>query len=141
MRKFAFPLTDVMKYRDYERDQAQIELGRALATEGAIKRDIDALNQRDEESAATAKGSGDFRMIQSSHEFHAVVKQKTAVLMVQLNEAQKISEEKRGVMRAALQKSEAIHKLYDKQMEEYKEQCTHEEIETQDDIATSRYRR
>lgn len=140
MRKFTFPLSDVMKFRDYERDQAQTELGRALQAEGAIQHDIDALARRAQEASLAAKGSGDFRLIQSSHDFHIIVEQKTAVLMVQLEAAQKLSNEKRDAMRSALQKSEAIHKLYEKQLEEYKEQCDHEEVELQDDIATTRYK-
>lgn len=139
MKRFAFALDSVMKYRDYEKEQAQIELGRALSAEGRIQGQIDTLNRRSKEAAASVKGSNDFHAIESYHEFHILVEQKLSSLMVQLEAAKKASEEKRGLMKTALQKSEAVHKLYDRQLEEYREKSFHEEIEIQDDIATARH--
>lgn len=141
MKKFTFPLESVMKYRDYERDSAEVELGRALAVEAKIQGDIDALSVRDRESAHTAKGTRDFDTIQAANSFHALVQQKTKELLISLEEARKVSSEKREIVKAALQKSEALHRLYDRQVEEYKEVSNREEIEIQDDIATTRYNR
>lgn len=141
MKKFVFPFASVMKYRDYERDQAQLELGRALSAEGKIQGDIDSLKCRDKEASDKVKGTNDFHSIESYHVFHTLVEQKTAVLLVQLEAAKKVSNEKREIMKSALQKSEAIHKLHDRQLEEYREKSTHEEIEIQDDIATAKHNR
>lgn len=141
MKKFAFPLADVMKYRDYVRDQAQLDLGRALQAEAVIQSAIDELAERARQAAEAARESGDFRMIQSSHEFHALAAKQTAALMVRLEAAQKASDEKRDAMRTALQQSQAVHKLYDRQLEEYRIAVVREETEVQDDIATTRYKR
>lgn len=141
MKTFTFPLESVMKYRDWEKDQAEIALGRALAAEGKIQGDIDSLASRAALAAENAKGTKDFRIIETSHEFHALVEQKTAVLLTELEAAQKVSAEKREAMKSALQKSEALHRLRDRQLEEYRDKSNHEEIEIQDDIATSRHRK
>ena len=41
MKKFAFPLEDVMKYREYLQNEAELALGKAMAVEHNIEMRID----------------------------------------------------------------------------------------------------
>ena len=60
MKKFSFELEDVLNFRKFERQQAEIELGKALAVEREIQDKLDYLAAQQVEVAEKSKGSKDF---------------------------------------------------------------------------------
>ena len=68
------------------------------------------------------------------------VESKKEELLKELAEAKIITEEKRNILKKIMQKTEALSKLKEDELKEYKASVEHEEEETVDDIVTSRYR-
>ena len=60
-------------------------------------------------------------------------------LLNELAKAKLISDEKRSILKEAMQKVDSLEKLKEQQLEEYKAALIHEEDNELDDIVTSRF--
>ncbi len=137
MKKFKFELEDLLKLRQFEQEQAQIELGKAVAVENNIQAQLDALAQEYSAVKASSKGSLDFSQITSTSKFYSYMNIKSERLMNEMAQAKLVTEEKRKIFFAALQKTESLSKLKEKMYEEYKAQTAIAEEDEIDDIITS----
>ena len=117
MKKFQFELEEILNIRKFEQQQAEIELGKALASENEIQSKLNAL-----------------AMQQAS-----VVRNQSECLLNELAKAKLISDEKRSILKEAMQKVDSLEKLKEQQLEEYKAALIHEEDNELDDIVTSRF--
>ena len=101
MKKFRFELEDVLQFRKFERQQAEIELGKALAVEREIQDKLDNLAAQQVEVAEKSKGSKDFQDIANAYRFYDFVRAQTEYLMNEMSKAKIVSDEKREILRAA----------------------------------------
>lgn len=138
MKKFSFQLEDVMKYREFLQTQAETELGKALAAEHAIQTKLDDIGRQSVFVKNRMKGSTDFNAISAAHNFYILLDQQKEYLLQQMAEAKLVSEQKRKVLQDAMQKTEALHKLRERQLAEYHEEENKEEENAADDISTFR---
>jgi flagellar export protein FliJ len=140
MKKFFFPLEDVMKYREFIQSRAELELGKAMAAEHEIRSKLTAVAAQSVAVKKQVKGSTDFNAIAAAHNFNILLDQQKEYLLQQLAEAEVVSEQKRKVLQESMRKTEALHKLKEQQLAEYRNAENKEEENTADDITTSRFR-
>jgi len=138
MKKFAFPLEDVMKYREYVQNEAELALGKAMAAEHAIEMRIDEVASQYAALAGTMRGSTDFNDITRANDFYVFLDQQKEYLLEQLAEAKLVSEQKRKAMQEAMQKTEGLHRLRDRQFEAYKDEAQNEANDIADDVTNAR---
>ncbi len=141
MKKFRFELEDVLQFRKFERQQAEIELGKALAVEREIQDKLDNLAAQQVEVAEKSKGSKDFQDIANAYRFYDFVRAQTEYLMNEMSKAKIVSDEKREILRAAMQKDDALERLKDEQLEEYRNAEILEADNIIDDIVTARFKK
>ena len=60
MKKFKFELEDILKFRKFEQNQAEVELGKALAVEQEIQSKLDNLAQQKHSASEYIRGSKNF---------------------------------------------------------------------------------
>ena len=84
-------------------------------------------------------GSTDFYDITNANQFYAFVRNQSECLLNELAKAKLISDEKRSILKEAMQKVDSLEKLKEQQLEEYKAALIHEEDNELDDIVTSRF--
>lgn len=141
MQKFKFELQDVLQFRQFEQQQAEIELGKALAAEKEVQDKLDQLAQQLAETKRLMKGSSDFYAIADANRFSTFVKTQSEYLMNQMAELKLVSDQKREVLKGCMQKVNALEKLKEKQLEDWKQQENQEEEDFADDIVTGQFNR
>lgn len=139
MKKFVFELEQLLNLRKYEQDQAQIELGKAVQVEQQIQDGLDTLAQQYVATKKLTSGQTDFAAIAKTQQFYQFIKQQQEKLMNDMAKAKIVTEEKRGLFNAAMQKHESLKKLKEKQYELFKAQVKKEEAKALDDIVTAKY--
>lgn len=139
MKKFVFELEQLLNLRKYEQDQAQIELGKAVQVEQQIQDGLDTLAQQYVATKKLTSGQTDFAAIAKTQQFYQFIKQQQEKLMNDMAKAKLVTEEKRGLFNAAMQKHESLKKLKEKQYELFKAEVKKQEAKALDDIVTSKY--
>jgi flagellar FliJ protein len=141
MKKFKFELEDILKFRKFEQHQAEVELGKALAEEQEIQSKLDNLAQQKFSASEYVRGSKDFTDITTVLRFNEFIRTQTEFLMNKMAEAKLITEQKRNILKEIIKKTDALERLKEHQLEEYKNLVNLEEENIVDDIVTSRFKK
>lgn len=134
MKKFSFELQKVLDYRNFEKEQAEGELAKALAVETEINENLKKIAQQYASVKTQMKGSTDFDDVISQSKYNNLLDYQKEELLKQLAEAKIVIEQKREVLRECMKKTTALEKLRDKQREDWKAAVDYEEAELLDDI-------
>ncbi|MDY4767012.1 MAG: flagellar export protein FliJ [Treponema sp.] len=140
MKKFEFELEEILNIRRFEQQQAEVELGKALAEEKKVQDKIDNLAMQQVTVKQQMKGCTNFSDIINANQFYSFVKKQTDFLLNQMAELKLVSEQKRDVLRNAMQKTDSLEKLKEQQLEEYKAEVKRIEQLELDNIVTTRYK-
>lgn len=138
MKKFSFPLEDVMKYREYLQSQAELALGKAMAVEHDIQMKLDEVAFQYASLTEKMRGSTDFNDIARANDFYVLLDQQKAYLLEKMAEAKLVSEQRRKVMQEAMQKTEGLRKLRERQFDEYRDAEMNEANDVADDVTNAR---
>ena len=76
MKKFKFELEDVLSLRKFQQEQAQIELGKAVAEETKIQDNLNLLALQHAEAKKSLSGSTDFNAITTGPSYFSFLKLK-----------------------------------------------------------------
>ena len=112
-----------------------------LAVERDIQQKLDMLAVRQVKIAAETRGSFDFQDITNAYRFSDFARAQTEYFLNEMAKARVQTDEKREVLRRAMQKTDSLERLKEAQREEYR---SAEMIETDtiiDDIVTARFGR
>ena len=139
MKKFVFELEQLLNLRKYEQDQAQIELGKAIQVEQQIQDGLDTLAQQYVATKKMTSGQSDFVALAKTQQFYNFIKQQQEKLMNDMAKAKIVTEEKRALFNAAMQKHESLKKLKERQFAIFKEEQKKAEAKALDDIVTAKY--
>lgn len=129
----------VLDLREFERKQAEVDLGRALAEENKIKQTLELVAQQRVNSIAAADKMTDLHELYGVNQYFALLDQQKEKLLQDLAQAQIISEQKREVMREAMKKCKVLEQLRDSRLATWKKERLAEEENAIDDIVTSRF--
>ena len=139
MKKFVFELEDVLKFRDFEREQAEMELAKALNAEREVQNKINSLAQKLSQSQKSVKNSKNLSEISKTNQYIQFVKDKTEIFLKELAELKLITEQKKEKLKLCIQKTDSLKNLKETQYSEYKKNLYKAEDEVIDDIVTTRF--
>ncbi len=134
MKKFVFELEKVLEYRNFEKQQAEGELAKALAVETQINENLKAIAQNYAAVKAQMKGSLNFQDVMAQSQYNNLLEYQKEELLKQLAQAKLVSEQKREVLRECMKKTTALEKLREKQLEDWKAAADYEEAELLDEV-------
>lgn len=138
MKKFKFELEKILEYRDFEKKQAEGELAKALAVETEINNNLKKIAEQFVSLDKYMKGSLDFSdMISMSRNKNLLNYQKEELLK-QLAEAKLVSDQKREVLKECMKKTNALEKMREMQLAQYKEDLRRLEKKRLQEIAASK---
>ncbi|MBR4463931.1 MAG: flagellar export protein FliJ [Treponema sp.] len=140
MKKFTFSMQKVLDLREFERKQAEAELGRALAEENRIQQTLEMIAQQRVNSIAAADSMRDLHELYNVNQYFALLDQQKEQLLEELARAKIVTEEKRDEMREAMKKCKVLEQLKDSRHAAWKKEVLAEEENTIDDIVTSRFK-
>ncbi len=138
MKKFEFSMQKILDLRDFERKQAEAELGRAIAEETKIKQTLEMVAQKRVQCIAAADEMYDVRELYNMNNYFVFLDKQKEDLLQQLVQAQIVTEQKRDVMREAMKKCKVLEQLKDARHAAWKKAAQKEEENIIDDIVTSR---
>lgn len=134
MKKFTFELQKVLEFRNFEKEQAEGELAKALAVETKINENLKKIAQNYAAVKASMKGSLDFQDVMAQSQYNNLLEYQKEELLKQLAQAKLVSEQKREVLRECMKKTTALEKLREKQFDEWKQAADYEEAELLDEV-------
>lgn len=134
MKKFTFELQKVLEFRDFEKQQAEGELAKALAVETQINDNLKKIAQNYATVKAQMKGSLDFQDVMAQSQYNNLLEYQKEELLKQLAEAKLVTEQKREVLRECMKKTTALEKLREKQLADWKQAADYEEAELLDEV-------
>ena len=134
MKKFTFELQKVLEFRDFEKQQAEGELAKALAVETEINDNLKLIAQQYAATKAQMKGSLDFQDVMAQSQYNNLLEYQKEELLKQLTQAKIVTEQKREVLRECMKKTTALEKLKEKQLAEWKQAADYEEAELLDEV-------
>jgi flagellar export protein FliJ len=138
VKKFSFPLESVLKYRRILQDQAEIELGRAMAAEHQIQVKLDGIALQYAGVKKQTAGSKDFTAISTANQFYALLDMQKELLFKQMAEAKVVSEQKRKLLQDAMQKTQSLEKMRSRLSDEWKQAAAAEDEDSADDVNNGR---
>ena len=133
-KKFVFELQKVLEFRDFEKQQAEGELAKALAVETEINDNLKKIAQNYAAVKAQMKGSLNFQDVVAQSQYNNLLKYQKEELLKQLAQAKLVTEQKREVLRECMKKTTALEKLKEKQLAEWKATVDYEEAELLDEV-------
>ena len=134
---FKFELQDVLDFRNFEKEQAEAELAKALAVETEIQNNLNNIAAQFISLKKTAENFTDFEEIAAANKHKNFLEYQKEELLKQLAQAQLVSAEKRAVLAEIMKKTTALEKLREKEEAAYKEQVDKEDNDFIDDLANS----
>jgi|WetSurMetagenome_2_1015567.scaffolds.fasta_scaffold369716_2 flagellar protein FliJ len=140
MKKFEFKLEKVLGIRKFQQEQAEIELGKALSAEQTIQNKLDLLAMQHTAVVRQLDGCTDFNEISSAQLFFKFLDIQKEQLCNDMVKAKLITEQKRTLLRTAMQKCASVSKLRERQLQSYGQDVAREEESITDDIVTSHFR-
>ena len=140
MKKFVFSMQKVLDLREFERKQAEAELGRALSEETKIKQTLELVAQQRANSIHAADQMSDLHELYGVSQYFALLDQQKEQLLQQLAQAQLVTEQKREMMREAMKKCKVLEQLKESRHAAWKKESLKEEENTIDDIVMSRFK-
>ena len=136
-KKFVFELQDILDFRNFEKEQAEGELAKALAVETEIQDKLNNIAAQFISLKKTADTLTDFEDIAAANKHKSFLEYQKEELLKQLAQAQIVTEQKRQVLAEVMKKTTALEKLKEKEETVYKEKLDKEENDFIDDLANS----
>lgn len=136
MKKFQYELQSVLEFREFEQEQAEIELGKALAVEQEINNQLELIAIKLVNAKKQVEQSSDFNDIISFSNFSNLMDIKKDELLNQLTQAKIVTEEKRAILTECMKKTNALNKLKEQQLSEYKQTLLKKEKNFIDELGT-----
>ena len=138
MKKFKFELEKILEYRDFEKQQAEGELAKALAVETEIQNNLKKIAEQYADLDKYMSGSLDFSDMVSMSQNKNLLNYQKEELLKQLAEAKIVSEQKREVLKECMKKTSALEKMKEIQLAQYKEEVKRAENKRLQAIAASK---
>ena len=137
-KKFKFELQDILDFRNFEKEQAETELAKALAVETDINNKLQNIAQQFISVKKQIDSMTDFEEIAAGNTHKKFLDYQKEELLKQLAEAKLVSEEKRKVLAEIMKKTTALEKLKENEEAVYKEEEDRKENDFIDDLANVR---
>ena len=134
MKKFSFELEEVLQFRNFEKQQAEGELAKALAVENELNENLKKIAQNYAAVKAQMNGNLNFQDMMNQSRYNNLLEYQKEELLKQLTQAKLVTEQKREVLRECMKKTTALEKLKEQQLAEWKQAADYEEAELLDEV-------
>ena len=142
MQKFSFNMQKILDLRNYELDQAELDLGKVNAEIARVNAALDQIARDRVDFGRLADESHDFTMHSQTRAFFILLEQKKDGLLAELAQLEVIAEQKREVVRLAMQKVKVLEKLKEKKYAQWKADFeAQEELAMDDAVTAQQYRK
>ncbi len=142
MQKFSFNMQKILDLRNYELDQAELDLGKVNAEIARVNAALDQIARDRVDYGRIADESHDFTMHSQTRAFFILLEQKKDGLLAELAQLEAIAEQKREVVRLAMQKVKVLEKLKEKKYAQWKAEFeAQEELAMDDAVTAQQYRK
>ena len=138
MKKFAFSMQKILDLRIFEQRQAEMELGKANAEVSRIQGELESIARRKVSTIKNFDTNTDFFVQAEIQSFFFMLEQKKEKFLEELATAQIAADEKREVVRKAMQKVKVLEKLKENKFLQWKKDSLKAEELAADDIVTAR---
>lgn len=139
MKRFNFSLQKVLDFREFERKEAEAELGKAVAEETKIQNTLDSIAQEHAASVRLADSTTDVSGMLSVQNYFRLLENQKEQAVMDLTQAKVLTEEKRDKMREAMKNCKVLENLRDARKKAWKKENQKAEENDIDDIVTSKY--
>ena len=136
-KAFKFELQDVLDFRNFEKEEAQNELAKALAVETQINNNLQIIASQFLSVKNQLNTYTDFKDIAAGNRRKELLELQKEEQLKQLAQAKLVSDEKRAILAEIMKKTTALEKLKEKQLEGWKEESDKEEENFIDDLSNS----
>lgn len=138
MKKFSFSMQKILDLRIFEQRQAEMELGKANAEVARIQGELESIAKRKVSTIKNFDTNTDFLIQAEIQSFFFMLEQKKEKFLEELATAQIAADEKREVVRQAMQKVKVLEKLKENKFRQWKKDNLKAEELAADDIVTAR---
>ncbi|WP_149553750.1 flagellar export protein FliJ [Treponema pectinovorum] len=138
MKKFSFNMQKILDLREFEQDQAQIELGKAISHEASIDNTLEMVARQKVSTVKEADGISDLNELFTANQYLNLLEQRKEKLLQEKTQAQLVTQQKREEMKDAMMKVKALEKLKQARKEEWKAETKRKEEKETDDINNSK---
>jgi flagellar FliJ protein len=139
MKAFSFSMQKILDFREFQEKQAELELGKANAEVARIQNELNAVAQQRVNVTKEVDGSNDIALYASAQNYFKFLKQKEEQYLEEMAQAQLVAEEKKKIVREAMQKVKVLDKLKEKKRAEWQEEYLQQEELAMDDVVTAQY--
>lgn len=129
----------ILDFREFQEKQAELELGKANAEVARIQNELNAVAQQRVNVTKEVDGSNDIALYASAQNYFKFLKQKEEQYLEEMAQAQLVAEEKKKIVREAMQKVKVLDKLKEKKRAEWQEEYLQQEELAMDDVVTAQY--
>lgn len=135
MKKFSFELEKILEFRNFEKQEAEAELAKALSKESEIKSNLEIIANQMIVSNKSVDKSTSFDEIIAQSRYKNLLNYQKDELLKELTQANLVTEEKRSILAECMKKTIALEKLKEKRKEEWKTASDYEEAEAMDEAS------
>ena len=128
----------ILDLRIFEQRQAEMELSKANAEVARIKGELESIAKRKVSTIKNFDANTDFIVQAEIQSFFFMLEQKKEKFLEELATAQIVADEKREVVRSAMQKVKVLEKLKENKFRQWKKDSLKAEELAADDIVTAR---
>lgn len=128
----------ILDLRIFEQRQAEMELGKANAEVARIQGELESIAKRKVSTIKNFDTNTDFLIQAEIQSFFFMLEQKKEKFLEELSTAQIAADEKREVVRQAMQKVKVLEKLKENKFRQWKKDILKAEELAADDIVTAR---
>ena len=128
----------VLELREFDEDQAKIELGKAIAETERIKEELRLIAEKRVQNTKSRFSSSDVMEQLAIENYITRLDSEKERLLEELAQAELVVEQKRSVFAEALKNRKVISKLKEKRTAEYKKDFYKTEENEIDDVFTSK---
>ena len=136
MKKFSFELEKILEFRNFEKQEAEAELAKALSKENEIKQNLEMIANQMIVSNQSVDKSSSFDDVIAQSRYNNLLNYKKEESLKELAQANLVTEEKRSVLAECMKKTVALEKLKEKRKEEWKTAYDYEEAEEIDEASS-----
>jgi len=138
MKKFVFSMQKILELREFEEEQAKIELGKAITETNRIQQELEVIAAERVKMISVCENSSVQDMVINERYITRLDLSRDR-LLEELAAAQLIVDEKRQLFSEAMKNRKVLSKLKEKQLATYKKDLQINEDNNIDDFASAKF--
>ncbi len=139
MKKFAFSMEKILELRRFEQSQAELELGKVNAEIAKNQNQLKEIAAKRVSITKSFNTNADILVLSQIQNFFYFLDQKKEKCMEEIARLELIADEKREIVRKAMQNVKVLEKLRESKYLAWKKEMLKDEELASDDVVTSQF--